>query len=69
MANNGYFARPEPDPRHFQLPDEHEKFYRELQLTHVEGDYHIVHAGLSGRSLAENDLDYALRRARVAIWE
>ncbi len=70
LASYGYFEAEDPDPRNFRLPPDHEQFYRELALSHLEGDYLFVHAGLSRRSLAENDIAYALRRARVedVLW-
>jgi serine/threonine protein phosphatase 1 len=37
-----------------KLPARHQEFLRSLSLTHVEGDYVFVHAGIKpGRPLAE----------------
>lgn len=46
----------------FELPPHHEKFFRELRLWHLEGQYIFVHAGLSRESLRLSDPEYALSR-------
>ena len=70
LASYGYFDLDEPSQKNFRLPEEHEYFYRDLKLHHLEGDYLFVHAGL-GRSLLEDDLDFALRRVHPedVLWD
>jgi serine/threonine protein phosphatase 1 len=71
LASYGYFELPDPQPKNLVLPPAHEKFFRELELYHREGDYLFVHAGL-GRTLhSETDLDFALRRAKSEdlLWD
>ena len=55
----------------FELPPEHEHFYRELKLHHVEGSYAFVHAGLSRDALRLSDIEYALSREqpRDLLWQ
>jgi serine/threonine protein phosphatase 1 len=53
------------------LPSGHEVFFRSLRLSHLEGDYLFVHAGL-GRALASGaDLGWALRQAgpEELLWD
>ena len=71
LASYGYFDLPDPSPANLELPPAHEKFYRELQLYHREGDYLFVHAGLGRALLRETDLDYGLRRAKAEdlLWD
>ncbi|MEM7412484.1 MAG: metallophosphoesterase family protein [Myxococcota bacterium] len=71
LASYGYFDMPVPEPGQFDLPPEHEKFYRELKLFHREGDYLFVHAGLGHALLKETDLEFALRRAKSEdlLWD
>jgi len=64
LASYGYFELPDPDPRSFRLPEDHERFFRSLVLHHREADYLFVHAGLSGEALRQSDVGYALRRTR-----
>lgn len=64
LASYGYFDRDAPSPVGFRLPTVHEEFFRTLRLWHLDGDYLFVHAGLAPAQLAENDVDFALRRAR-----
>jgi serine/threonine protein phosphatase 1 len=64
LASYGYFEAAEGEER-FELPPEHQKFFQDLVLHHLEGDYLFVHAGLGRDELHENDLSYALRRTRV----
>ncbi len=71
LASYGYFDRDDPDPLAFELPEPHAKFYRELKLYHLEGDYLFVHAGIGRDLLSESDVSFALRRARSEdlLWE
>ncbi|MBW2500982.1 MAG: serine/threonine protein phosphatase [Deltaproteobacteria bacterium] len=64
LAGYGYFGREETDRTSFRLPKDHEDFLLGLKLTHVDGDYLFVHAGLSQEHLRSGDLDFALRRSR-----
>lgn len=64
LASYGYFDSPAPDPRTFSLPKEHQRFYENLKLYYVDGDYAFVHAGLSRRDLSRGDLEFALRRSK-----
>ncbi len=55
----------------FELPKEHEEFYRGLKLWHLEGEYLFVHAGLTRQSLQLSDVEYALSREkpRDLLWQ
>ena len=55
----------------FELPPEHEQFYRNLKLYHVDGNYAFVHAGLSRDALRLSDIAYALSRERPRdiLWQ
>jgi serine/threonine protein phosphatase 1 len=55
----------------FMLPSRHEKFFREMRLFHVEGQYAFVHAGLSRDALRLSDIAYALEheRPRSLLWQ
>jgi serine/threonine protein phosphatase 1 len=55
----------------FSLPPSHEKFFRGLQLSHQEGQYAFVHAGLSREALRLSDIAYALQheRPRNLLWQ
>jgi serine/threonine protein phosphatase 1 len=55
----------------FVLPPSHEKFFRELCLSYVEGQYAFVHAGLSRDALRLSDIEYALahERPRNLLWQ
>lgn len=64
LASYGYFDEEEAD-KPFDLPLEHRKFFQNLVLHHLEGDYLFLHAGLRADELQQSDLRYALRRARV----
>src|SRR5262245_21876785 len=64
LSSYGYFDAPQPDPRRFQLPPAHHRFYGQLKLHHREGDYLFVHAGVGRRTSVETDVDFAMRRAR-----
>jgi serine/threonine protein phosphatase 1 len=67
LSTYGYFEA-EGD---FKLPPEHEKFYRELRLYHLEGEYAFVHAGMSKAALGLSDPKYALSRERTKdlLWQ
>ncbi|HTO70510.1 MAG TPA: metallophosphoesterase family protein [Myxococcota bacterium] len=67
LASYGYFQGDED----FALPPEHERFFQNLQLSHLEGEYAFVHAGLSKASLGLSDVKYALSRetARDLLWQ
>jgi len=64
LASYGYFEAPDHQ-KGFELPPEHQKFFQDLVLHHLDGDYLFVHAGLGRDGLHESDLSYALRRTRV----
>ncbi len=64
LAGYGYFDREEAHIESFRLPKAHENFLLGLALTHVEGDYLFVHAGLAQEHLRSGDLAYALRKSR-----
>jgi serine/threonine protein phosphatase 1 len=70
LASYGYFEAADCDER-FELPLDHQKFFQNLVLHHLEGDYLFVHAGLGRDELFEGDLGYALRRTRVEdlLWD
>jgi serine/threonine protein phosphatase 1 len=71
LASYGYFDADEPDAKTFQLPPDHERFFKHLKLYHREGDYLFVHAGIGRDLLDEVDVDYALRKTRSEdlLWE
>ncbi len=64
LASYGYFGRPHPDPESFELPPAHARFFEKLVLTHSDGDYLFVHAGLGERGLDSADPAYAVRVSR-----
>ncbi len=55
----------------FELPPDHEQFYRELVPYHVDSEYVFVHAGLSRASLSLSDVEYALEHEepRDVLWQ
>ncbi len=67
LQSYGYFD----EEGEFQLPPEHERFFKGLKLHHVEGQYAFVHAGLSRDSLRLSDIQYALEneRPRSLLWQ
>jgi serine/threonine protein phosphatase 1 len=67
LQSYGYFTA----QGDFALPPEHEKFYRELRLFYVEGQYAFVHAGLSREALRLSDIEYALahEKPRSLLWQ
>ncbi len=71
LASYGYFDAEEPDQKSFELPPEHEEFYRNLKLYHLEGDYLFVHAGIGRDLLGEADVGYAMRKAHPEdlLWD
>lgn len=71
LQSYGYFEAKDPDPTSFELPPEHERFFRSLKLHHSEGDYLFVHAGIGRDLLDERDPRFALRRIRSedALWD
>jgi serine/threonine protein phosphatase 1 len=71
LASYGYFDAEEPDAKTFQLPPDHERFFKHLKLYYREGDYLFVHAGIGRDLLDEVDVDYALRKTRSEdlLWE
>jgi serine/threonine protein phosphatase 1 len=64
LASYGFFGRANSDPESFDLPPAHVKFYESLVLTHTDGDYLFVHAGLGERGLQSGDPGYAVRVSR-----
>ncbi len=64
LASYGYFDRERPDREGFELPKEHEDFYKSLLLSHRDGDYVFVHAGLGASQLRLDDAAYALKKTR-----
>jgi serine/threonine protein phosphatase 1 len=71
LTSYGYFDPESPDRKSFGLPPEHEEFFRNAKLFHLEGDYLFVHAGLGPGLLVEGDVEYALRHARPEhlLWD
>jgi serine/threonine protein phosphatase 1 len=67
LASYGYFNSDDD----FALEPAHERFYKNLQLWHLEGEYAFVHAGLAKSSLGLSDAKYALSResARDILWQ
>jgi serine/threonine protein phosphatase 1 len=67
LSSYGYFN----SDQDFALEPAHERFYRNLQLWHLEGEYAFVHAGLAKTTLALSDAKYALSResARDLLWQ
>jgi serine/threonine protein phosphatase 1 len=67
LASYGYFAA----EGEFRLPPAHERFFRELRLWHLEGEYAFVHAGVSRSALGLSDPKYALSRERTTdlLWQ
>jgi len=64
LASYGYFDRERPERETFELPKDHEDFLKGLQLSHRDGDYIFVHAGLGPSQLRLDDPAYALRKTR-----
>jgi serine/threonine protein phosphatase 1 len=64
LAAYGYFDREHTDREGFQLPKAHEDFLLGLKLSHLDGNYLFVHAGLDNHQLGCGDLAYALRKSR-----
>jgi serine/threonine protein phosphatase 1 len=55
----------------FELPPDHEDFFRSCRLWYLKGQYLFVHAGLSRDALPLADPKYALSREepREILWE
>ena len=53
------------EPTDFKVPEDHEDFFRNLKLHHMDGDYLFVHAGLSRTALSSSDVESALRRTEI----
>jgi len=64
LAGYRYFDREETDRESFRLPKAHEDFLLGLVLSHIEGDFLFVHAGLAAKHLLSGDLAYAIRKSR-----
>jgi serine/threonine protein phosphatase 1 len=64
LASYGYFDAEKSPEEPFALPPGHDEFYRSLTLSHRDGDYLFVHAGLDVDPRSEDDVDYVLRKAR-----
>lgn len=64
LASYGYFDRNPSDLEGFALPKDHEDFLKSLQISHTDGDYVFVHAGLGAPQLRLDDPAYALRKSR-----
>ena len=71
LASYGYFEMSEPDQEKFKLPRSHQKFYKNLRLHYLEGDYLFVHAGIGRDLLGETDVDYAMEKAHPEdlLWD
>ncbi|MBW2269070.1 MAG: serine/threonine protein phosphatase [Deltaproteobacteria bacterium] len=71
LASYGYFDLDDLSRHKFRLPAEHETFFRNLVLSHREGDYLFVHAGLGRALLNDADLEHALRKAHPEdlLWD
>ena len=67
LASYGYFN----SEAEFELEPEHDRFFKNLQLWHLEGEYAFVHAGLAKSSLGLSDAKYALSResSRDLLWQ
>ena len=67
LQSYGYFEAKDD----FALEPAHEEFYRNLALSHLDGEYAFVHAGLSKAALGLSDAKYALSRekARDLLWQ
>ncbi len=64
LSSYGYFGQEDPEPTKFGLPPSHMKFYENLEISHIEGDYLFVHAGLGEKGIQSGDVHYALRASR-----
>lgn len=71
LASYGYFDHDEPSEFDFRLPESHAAFYRDLRLSHRDGDYLFVHAGLGRALLQDGDVDRALHEAHPEdlLWD
>jgi serine/threonine protein phosphatase 1 len=64
LASYGFFGEERSTAESFALPPAHARFFEGLKLSHAEGDYLFVHAGLSERGLSSGDPAYAVRVSR-----
>jgi serine/threonine protein phosphatase 1 len=64
LASYGFFDA-QRRGESFELPEAHRAFFERCVLSHQEGDYVFVHAGLAQGLLQQSDLHYALRRSRA----
>ena len=71
LLSYDYFEDDKEAGRDLVLPAAHETFFKSLQLTHSEGEYLFVHAGLGRALLRGGDLRWTLRRARAEeiLWD
>ncbi len=71
LASYGYFEMLEPDQEKFKLPRSHQKFYKNLRLHYLDGDYLFVHAGIGRDLLGETDVDFAMEKAHPEdlLWD
>jgi serine/threonine protein phosphatase 1 len=55
----------------FRMPAAHEAFYKGLVLSHAEGEYLFIHAGLSRERLSLSDASYAVahEHPRELLWQ
>jgi serine/threonine protein phosphatase 1 len=67
LRSYGYFE----SKGKFRLPPAHEAFYRSLVLSHAEGEYLFLHAGLSRERLSLSDATYAVahEHPRELLWQ
>jgi serine/threonine protein phosphatase 1 len=67
LESYGYFG----SEGSFKLPPEHEAFYKNMRLWHMDGEYVFVHAGLGRDTLALSDPKYALEHEspRDLMWQ
>jgi serine/threonine protein phosphatase 1 len=67
LASYGYFEAKD----RFRLPDAHEAFFRACVLSHLEGEYLFLHAGLSRQRLSLSDAKYAVshEHPRELLWQ
>jgi serine/threonine protein phosphatase 1 len=71
LASYGYFDCDDPEPESFKLPKKHRDFFESAKLSHLDGDYLFVHAGIGRDLMGEAEVEYALRRAHVEdlLWD
>lgn len=71
LLSYDYFEADREAGRQLELPASHEIFFKSLQLTHQEGEYLFVHAGLGRALLRGRDVRRTLRKARPEeiLWD